>query len=133
MTPLSTVDDSTHSLQGREGVEHNIKPKAAEPGKAMQVGGSELPARATVNAVVDAEKMEALKNELNQSEAFRSRQIAFELTEDYPTPLLKVVDEVSGEVIRQIPNEDVLHIREKLAQSLETMEPQTGSIIEIDT
>lgn len=133
MTPLSLNNDSTHSLQGREGVETNAKPKSAQPGNTMQVGGSELPAQASVNAVTDPEKLQALTKELNKAETFTSRQIAFELTEDYPTPLLKVLDSDSGEVIRQIPGDQVIQLREKLAQSLETMKPEPGTLIEIDT
>lgn len=133
MMPLSPINDSTHSLQGRDGVETNTKPKSAQTGNTMQVGGSELPAHATVNAVTEPEKLEALKNELNQNKNWTSRQIAFELTEDYPTPILQVLDRTSGEVIRQIPGDEVIQMREKLAATLETMQTPPGTLIEIDT
>ncbi|MGY2460634.1 flagellar protein [Vreelandella sulfidaeris] len=58
------------------------------------------------------------------NEAMRPRGLEFELSEDTSRVITRVVDRESGEVIRQIPAEEVL----KIAERLEEMQGQIISL-----
>jgi flagellar protein FlaG len=47
---------------------------------------------------------------VNEAFALREVGLQFEVDKDTDKVIVKVVDRVSGEVIRQIPNEDVVRI-----------------------
>lgn len=133
MTQIASVIDSTSSMQGRDGVDHSTKPKAASPGNSMQVGGSELPAEAIITATTEPEQLHKLSQELNQVPGMKEKHLSFELSDDYPDPLLQVVDTDSGEVIRQIPGEAAIQIRERLAEGIENLGHESGLLLETDT
>lgn len=133
MTQIMPVIDSTHSQHGRDGVDSNTKTKATQLGNSLQVGGSELPAQASIAAVTEPAKLEKLSNDLNQIPAMKEKHLSFELSDDYPDPLLQVVDSDSGEVIRQIPGEAAIQIKERIAEGLENIGHSSGLLIETDT
>ncbi|WP_447045178.1 flagellar protein FlaG [Vreelandella sp. H-I2] len=58
------------------------------------------------------------------NEAMRPRGLEFELSEDTSRVITRVVDRESGEVIRQIPAEEIL----KIAERLEEMQGQIISL-----
>lgn len=133
MTQISAVIDSTHSMQGRDGVDSTTKPKVVQAGQSEQVGGSELPAESVITATTEPEQMHQLSRDLNESPAMKEKHLSFQLSDDYPDPLLQVIDTDSGEVIRQIPGEAAIQIRERLAEGIEDFVYQSGLLFETDT
>ncbi len=78
---------------------------------------------------VDKDDREASAGELIEpiqriNEAMRPRGLEFELSEESSRVITRVIDRESGEVIRQIPAEEVL----KIAERLEEMQGQIISL-----
>ncbi|MDQ0568648.1 flagellar protein FlaG [Variovorax paradoxus] len=83
------------------------EPVSAEPA-AMTSGVIE---EATPTQVAEAVR------EINTSLQSRSVGLQFELDEDTDKMIVKVVDRTSGEVIRQIPSEEVVRIAKVLGKA----------------
>lgn len=70
---------------------------------------------------IDTEQREITTGELVEpiqriNEAMRPRGIEFELSKETSRVITRVIDRESGEVIRQIPGEEVLKIAERLEE-----------------
>jgi len=98
---------------------------AAEGQQWMQMlsertAGAVAPASAESSAVVEeatpTQVAEAVR-EINTSLQSRSVGLQFELDEDTDKMIVKVVDRTSGEVIRQIPSEEVVRIAKVLGKA----------------
>ena len=98
---------------------------AAEGQQWMQMlsertAGAAAPASAESAAVVEeatpTQVAEAVR-EINTSLQSRSVGLQFELDEDTDKMIVKVVDRASGEVIRQIPSEEVVRIAKVLGKA----------------
>ena len=98
---------------------------AAEGQQWMQMlsertAGAVAPASAESSAVVEeatpTQVAEAVR-EINTSLQSRSVGLQFELDEDTDKMIVKVVDRASGEVIRQIPSEEVVRIAKVLGKA----------------
>jgi len=102
---------------------------AAEGQQWMQMlsertAGAVAPASAESSAVPAAMVEEATPTqvaeavrEINTSLQSRSVGLQFELDEDTDKMIVKVVDRASGEVIRQIPSEEVVRIAKVLGKA----------------
>ncbi|MGO4392523.1 flagellar protein FlaG [Variovorax sp. M-6] len=62
-------------------------------------------------------QVEAAVQEVNASFAVRSISLQFEVDRDTDKVIVKVVDRTSGEVIRQIPNEEVVRFAKVMGRS----------------
>lgn len=100
------------------------KPQAAPP-KAPAADVSEQMAKmAATQAVADARQGEAVKlsavqteqslQEINKVMDALSISVQFQFDPDMAEPIIKVVDQQTGKVIRQFPNEDVVRISKAL-------------------
>lgn len=89
---------------------------------AVRVVGADGQAMAaSADAVPDAalaapEALESAVRELNASMADQSIGLRFEVDSDTDRLVVKVVDRASGELIRQIPSEEVLRIARLLGK-----------------
>lgn len=63
-------------------------------------------------------QLEKAVHEANASMALRSVDVRFEIDKDIDKVIVKVVDKSSGEVIRQIPSEEVVRIAKVLEGKL---------------
>lgn len=63
------------------------------------------------------EQIETAVQEVNASFANRSIGLQFEIDRDIDKVIVKVVDRTSGEVIRQIPNEEVVRFAKVMGRS----------------
>ncbi|OEG74585.1 flagellar biosynthesis protein FlaG [Shewanella colwelliana] len=91
----------------------------------------ELDNRASIKAVEEAEKAQAeqskpeeqdkqelqnLVDELSDMMSVMRKGLAFKIDEDSGTNIVSVLDIDSGDIIRQIPNEEALKLAQKLSE-----------------
>ncbi|MCL1112564.1 flagellar protein FlaG [Shewanella basaltis] len=69
-----------------------------------------------VNAAtqVDAEELNKAVNDITESMSMMQKGLAFKVDEDLGIQVVKVIDVATGELIRQMPNEEALEIAKKL-------------------
>jgi flagellar protein FlaG len=69
-----------------------------------------------VNATtqVDAEELNKAVNDITESMSMMQKGLAFKVDEDLGIQVVKVIDVTTGELIRQMPNEEALEIAKKL-------------------
>ncbi len=107
---IQNLADSTARVAIREldAVAPVAKP-AAQPQPA-------LPARPPAAAAVpDAERVKAAAKQLDSYLKSSGRNLEFRVDEKSGRVVVKVHDSATGEVIRQIPNEETLRLAESLA------------------
>ncbi len=129
MTDISSAVDSIRSLQGFEGVTTPNTPHNS--GKMLQITANKLPD--TENKMGQTwGQLETLKNELNKVVEMKFHQVKFEVSNEYSNPVLMVVDSRSGEIIRQIPEESAITLKQMMAEGLAIMSEKTGLLLETD-
>ncbi|AVT48905.1 flagellar protein FlaG [Shewanella baltica] len=67
-------------------------------------------------AQVDAEALQKAVKEIAASMNLMQKGLAFNIDEDSGVQVVKVIDEQTGDLIRQIPNEEALDIAKKLSE-----------------
>lgn len=97
-------------------------PAKESPWTQLLVGRAALPAAgagAASEAVEEATptQIETAVREVNASLASRSISLQFEIDKDTDKVIVKVVDQTSGEVIRQIPTEEVVRIAKVMGEA----------------
>ncbi len=65
---------------------------------------------------VDAEALQQAVKEIAASMNLMQKGLAFNIDEDSGVQVVKVIDEQTGDLIRQIPNEEALEIAKKLSE-----------------
>ncbi|MCL1040872.1 flagellar protein FlaG [Shewanella marisflavi] len=101
------------------------------PVKANAAEDVELSKRAAIKAVEQSnqaeaeqakeqeqspEEMQKLVDELSNMMAVMRKGLAFKIDEDSGTNIVSVMDIDSGDIIRQIPNEEALKLAQKLSE-----------------
>lgn len=71
---------------------------------------------AVKGAAAAANREDLLKATQRVNETLRSYNVQFELQEDSSRVITRIIDQDTGDVIRQIPAEDVLRIAERLGE-----------------
>lgn len=69
-----------------------------------------------VKADIKNEEVESAVTEINQFVQAQNRQLNFSFDENSKRSVIKVTDSESGDIIRQIPSEDVLKLSERLKE-----------------
>jgi flagellar protein FlaG len=115
--PIATGDKVQHS--------HKMaRPDSAQGTVALKAHAAHVPDKVSeppaVKTATDAKDSEAVKlsieqtrkslEEINNALNTRSISVQFQIDPEYKDVLIKVVDQDSGKVIRQIPTEDVVRI-----------------------
>jgi flagellar protein FlaG len=97
--------DSQSNLVNSGGPSEDIK-KAADSVRTTE----------QVNATtqVDAEELNKAVNDITESMSMMQKGLAFKVDEDLGIQVVKVIDVTTGELIRQMPNEEALEIAKKL-------------------
>ena len=100
-----------------------VLPSAAPESPWMQlVVGRAAPAASTSRAAEDTEEeatpvqVETAVKQVNAALEIRSIGIQFEIDKDTDKVIVKVIDRNSGEVIRQVPNEEVVRIAKVMGE-----------------
>ncbi len=100
------------------------KPQASLPKAPTANVPEQMAKMAAIQAVADARQGEAVKlsavqteqslQEINKVMDALSISVQFQFDPDMAEPIIKVVDQQTGKVIRQFPNEDVVRISKAL-------------------
>ncbi|WP_299791353.1 flagellar protein FlaG [uncultured Shewanella sp.] len=101
---------------------------ATATAKAGAVEGAELEPNTVIKAVEEAEKsaseepkldekeLQSLVEDLSGMMSVMRKGLAFKIDEDSGTNVVSVMDIESGDLIRQIPNEEALKLARKLTE-----------------
>ncbi|TDP40344.1 flagellar protein FlaG [Idiomarina aquatica] len=73
--------------------------------------------------IKSTDELRELVDEVNRNESIRQRNLEFSVNEDIGATIVKVIDSESGELIRQIPSEEIVRLAEKLSDQRD----ETGS------
>lgn len=91
--------------------------QATHEQKVQQVAGSQEAALQEEAAKeLDSEALMSVTDELNDMMSLMRKGLAFRVDEDSGQSVVSVMDVASGDVIRQIPNEEALELAQKLAE-----------------
>ncbi|GGQ26217.1 flagellar protein FlaG [Shewanella litoralis] len=98
-------------LNGQSNVEN-----AAASSDGVQKTADSVRTTEQVNATtrVDAEELNKAVNDITESMSMMQKGLAFKVDEDLGIQVVKVIDVTTGELIRQMPNEEALEIAKKL-------------------
>lgn len=86
------------------------------PPEGIQKNADSARTTEQVNAAtqVDAEELNKAVNDITESMSMMQKGLAFKVDEDLGIQVVKVIDVATGELIRQMPNEEALEIAKKL-------------------
>lgn len=86
------------------------------PADGIQKATDSVRSTEQVNAAtqVDAEELNQAVNDITESMSMMQKGLAFKVDEDLGIQVVKVIDVATGELIRQMPNEEALEIAKKL-------------------
>ncbi len=126
MTDLSGLD-SIRSFKGSEGV----TTQSRSSGNGLQAQVAAVPEGQNRNGQ-NPDELNALKDALNKVAEMAYHQLKFKISDENETAILIVVDARSGEVIRQIPEEDAITLKQMMAEGLAAMREKTGLLLETD-
>lgn len=82
----------------------------------VQKALEQLPTSSNAVSGLAASREELLKATQRVNETLRPYNVQFELQEDDARIITRIIDQETGEVIRQIPAEEVLRIAERLGE-----------------
>ncbi|GIU53332.1 MULTISPECIES: flagellar protein FlaG [Shewanella] len=89
--------------------------KVSELSKTEQQS-EKLADKAIINQKAKDEKLAEFTEELNNIDSLVRKGLAFKLDEDSGQNVISVMDIDSGDIIRQIPNEEALELSKKMAE-----------------
>jgi len=97
-----------------------VKPVSKSEGSSTRKLGQDKKEAAReldkTSSLMSSEKLQELTNEIQEYVKDLSISLKFELNDKTGDTVIQVVSQESGEVIRQIPPEDLLKLREKLLE-----------------
>ncbi len=106
----TSVSSSTHTLQGltpRQQVERVLDATLPAAGSALSQAASHQVEQGQQSLVEPVQRI---------NEVMRHYGVQFDLSEHESQVVTRIVDQDSGEVIRQIPAEEVLQVAERLSE-----------------
>ncbi|WP_394200724.1 flagellar protein FlaG [Shewanella waksmanii] len=97
-----------------------IKPTAAKDAELDRTSVTQAVEQSAETAKAEeepnSEQMQQLVDEMSAMMAVMRKGLAFKIDEDSGTNIVSVMDIDSGDVIRQIPNEEALKLAQKLSE-----------------
>lgn len=110
-TPVSGLADAAASQQRPEPAVQVTRAEAGRHGgNATTRQGGAFPAKDTAGSIEDAFE------QINDAMQAWSTGMRFELDDDTQQMVVSIINTESGEVLRQIPSEEVLHVAKMIAQ-----------------
>ena len=128
---MATQSITNVAMLGRAVETHpsNSTEKVAAQRQTVAVEVAEVETQ-EVEIELSQKALEKVVSQLNAYIQNTQRDVDFSVDDSTGRVVVRVVDSVSEEVIRQIPSEDMLAISRHLVESLETEEPK-GFLIEL--
>ena len=103
----------------------SIVSAASEPSSLPQV--SKRSEEKAENVEKDLQKV---TDELNVNQRIRQHNLEFKVNEDLGRTIVKVVDSESGDLIRQIPSEELVALAERIEKQTQELEGSVGYFID---
>ena len=75
-------------------------------------------------------ELQRLTENINKAIDNGSQQLRFEVDKETRSHIIKVVDKQTGEVIRQVPGEDLLKIRKALKEGMDKQQVPIGLLLD---
>ena len=94
-----------------------VKTASQTPASATNTAPT-VPSSAANEAPVDSAQLKKQVEQLNRFVTARNAQIEFQVDESSARVITKIIDSKTREVIRQIPNEEVLRISQAIGSAL---------------
>lgn len=93
-------------------------PEKKQPNLELSLGDDSISKVDYVNNTpkVDADELQQAVKDIAASMNLMQKGLAFNIDEDSGVQVVKVIDEQTGDLIRQIPNEEALDIAKKLSE-----------------
>ena len=101
-------------------------PALAQTNPAAPTGSVERKAKAEPEATRQAEtadkeeqpnRLEDVVSDLNELVRDLHRELKFSVDEDSGATVIRVIDKATDEVVRQIPSEELMHLRKRLQEA----------------
>ena len=90
---------------------------ASRPEAAVQAEQEARRAREAEEAAKDTEPLEEVVSEMNNLVREMHRELRFSVDDDSGDTVIKVIDRQTDEVVRQIPSEELMHLRKRLQEA----------------
>jgi len=97
--------------------EAQAAPAAGRPATVAQDAQGAQPAQAGRRAADEPEPLERVVSDLNQLVRDLHRELRFSVDKDSGDTVIKVIDRETEEVVRQIPSEELMHLRKRLQET----------------
>lgn len=101
-------------------IQSNDRSKAQEDSTASQLRTNIEETRA-----IDEKQLESTNDKMNQLNV----QLSFEVSEKNGQSIVRVVDQESGDVVRQMPSEEFLKMSERIDDIVNQLKDMKGSLI----
>lgn len=115
---LSSARELSGSTQTRVGTTAKVEPTQAVAGgggqDAAPQGIQGKPASKKPGQVMDGESIKGAVSDLNAMAQDLHRELQFSLDQKSDTVVVKIIDKQTNKVLRQIPPEDLLELRQRL-------------------
>ena len=119
MTNLNKVNLlSSHAVAAVNRIQKGSAPNAVDQRQAVAESGKVLPAVQQTDKHAE-ERRKELNNAVRNVSGYVqniTRELNFSVDEELGRTVVTVIDETSGDVIRQIPSEDMLELAKNLAE-----------------
>ncbi|NWO02278.1 MAG: flagellar protein FlaG [Idiomarinaceae bacterium] len=77
-----------------------------------------------------SQKFQNMIEALNVNDSIRQHNLEFNVNEELGRTIVKVVDSETGELIRQIPSEELLELAERIEEQTQESESSVGYLID---
>lgn len=111
---LTKQDEEPSAVQANE---KSVKTAAETSVINKSTVKSEEASGTTTDSQQSIERVNELVQELNDNSNIRRKNLELVVNDDIGQTIVKVVDSESGEVIRQIPSEELVRLSERLKES----------------
>jgi flagellar protein FlaG len=118
--------ERTNSLDGATKIISTISPDEGQRKTDFHESSSPPPA----DRVIEIPELERLTETINKAIDNGNQQLLFEVDKDTRSHIIKVVDKQTGEVIRQVPGEELLSVRKALKEGMEKDQTPIGLLLD---
>jgi flagellar protein FlaG len=125
MSPIGVISDS----EQKSSTHVTALPGKAEKETAVPSEKAQTADRSEKAESNPTESLQSMVDELNVNEGIRQHNLEFKVNEDLERTIVKVVDSDTGEVIRQIPSEELVAIAERIEQQKQDSKGSVGYFI----
>ena len=117
------------NAQSENGTDDNTSRQADDVSAKENIQGNTAPADNLNREVQDLESVEVAAREVEAFLQVQNRNLAFSVDEETNRSVVTVKDSASGDVIRQIPSDEVLRLAERIKNLQEDVGSSVGVLV----